>query len=412
MPDTKKILYNIYGDYMKERIILHIDVNNAFLSWTAIDMLKKGYKTDIRTRYAIIGGDESQRKGIVLAKSNPCKQKGVVTAESIYNARKKCPYLEIYPPNYQIYKEYSDKMYNYLLQYTDVIERYSIDECFLDYTDSQKLFGDPIKLAYKIKEDIKNNFGFTVNVGIGNNKLCAKMASDFSKPDKVHTLFKNEIQEKMWPLPIEDLFMVGKSTSKKLKELNINTIKDLAISEPYKLQYYFKNRTTQMIDNANGIDNSKVEYEYEDPKSISSSNSLAYNYKTKKEIYPEIKKLATETAKRLEETNLYAQNVNIWIKYTNFHKVSKQIKLDNPINTDIEIYKYAIKLFNNIWDEEPIRALCVGVSDLTKTKNIQLNLFNNNYLPPKKEDKKLQEIINKLNQKYKNIINYADKINK
>ena len=395
---------------MKDRIILHIDVNNAFLSWTAIDMLKKGHKDDIRNKYAIIGGDESQRRGIVLAKSNPCKQKGVITAETIYNARRKCPYLEIYPPNHKLYKEYSDKMYNYLLQYTDEIERYSIDECFLDYTNSQKLFGNPIKLAYKIKEDIKKQFGFTVNVGIGNNKLCAKMASDFSKPDKVHTLFLNEIKEKMWPLPIEDLFMIGKSSSKKLKELGINTINDLAKANPENLNKYFKNRTIHMIESANGIDNSKVEYEYSDPKSISSSTSLPYNYKNKEEIYEVIKELSEETTNRLKKKNLYAQNVSIWIKYVDFTKTSKQIKLNNPIHKEQDIYNNAIKLFNKSWNEEPIRALCVGISDLTKTNNIQLYLFSKKKKKKDiKQDKKLQETIDKLNNKYKNIITYADK---
>lgn len=398
---------------MKERIILHIDVNNAFLSWTAVDMLKKGHKIDIRNRYAIIGGDESQRRGIVLAKSNLCKQKGVTTAETIYNARRKCPYLEIYPPNHKLYKEYSDKMYNYLLTYTDIIERYSIDECFLDYTDSKILFGDPIKLAYKIKEDIKKQFGFTVNIGIGNNKLCAKMASDFSKPDKVHTLFQNEIKEKMWPLPIEELFMIGKSTSTKLKELGINKIEDLAKANPEHLIKYFKNRTIQMIESANGIDNSKVEYEYTDPKSISSSTSLPYNYKNKEEIYQVIKELSQETGNRLRKNNLYAQNISIWIKYVDFTKVSKQIKLNNPISTDIDIYNNGIKLFNKLWNEEPIRALCVGVSDFTKTNNIQLNLFTtNNIKEEKKQDKKLQETIDNLNKKYNNIITYADIVNK
>ncbi len=397
---------------MKERIILHIDTNNAFLSWTATEMLKNGSKVDIRNKYAIIGGNEKERRGIVLAKSNLCKQKGVVTAETIYNARKKCPYLEVYPPNYNIYIKYSNMMYNYLLQYTDIIERYSIDECFLDYTDSQILFGDPIKIAYKIKDDIKNKFGFTVNVGIGNNKLCAKMASDFSKPDKVHTLFNYEVKEKMWPLPIEDLFMVGKSSAKKLRELNINTIKDLAQADEKLLYKYFKNRTTQMINSANGIDNSKVEYEYEDPKSISNSTSLAYNYKIKEDIQKVIKELSTQTGDKLRKNKLYASNVNIWIKYKDFTKISKQEKLPNPINSDIDIYNIAIKLFNKIWNEESIRAICVGVSDLSKNNNIQLNIFNTPKIIKeyKKENENLQKTIDTLNKKYNNIITYANKI--
>lgn len=399
---------------MKERIILHIDANNAFLSWTAVNMLNKGSKIDIRNRYAIIGGSEKERKGIVLAKSNLCKKKGVVTAEPIFQARKKCPYLEVYPPNYEVYKYYSNKMYNYLLNYTNVIERYSIDECFLDYTDLTVMFGPPEKTAYKIKEDIKKLFGFTVNVGIGNNKLCAKMASDFEKPDKVHTLYSNEIKEKMWPLPVSDLFMIGKSSSKRLNELGILTIQDLALTDPNYLYKYFKNRANQMIESANGIDNSKVEYEYTDPKSISSSTSFAYNYKTKEEIYPIIKSLSKEITTKLKEKKMYTKSVSIWIKYTDFTKVSKQITLTNSTNELEYIYMHAIKLFNSIWNEESIRALCVGISTLSKTNDIQLNLFSHEKIKetPKITNEKLDKVINELNTKYKGIITYANKLKK
>lgn len=399
---------------MKERIILHIDANNAFLSWTAVNMLNKGSKIDIRNRYAIIGGSEKERKGIVLAKSNLCKKKGVVTAEPIFQARKKCPYLEVYPPNYEVYKYYSNKMYNYLLNYTNVIERYSIDECFLDYTDLTIMFGPPEKTAYKIKEDIKKLFGFTVNVGIGNNKLCAKMASDFEKPDKVHTLYSNEIKEKMWPLPVSDLFMIGKSSSRRLNELGILTIQDLAKKDPNFLYKYFKNRANQMIESANGIDNSKVEYEYTDPKSISSSTSFAYNYKTKEEIYPIIKSLSKEITTKLKEKKMYTKSVSIWIKYTDFTKVSKQITLTNSTNELEYIYMNAIKLFNSIWNEESIRALCVGISSLSKTNDIQLNLFSHEKIKetPKITNEKLDKVINELNTKYKGIITYANKLKK
>lgn len=398
---------------MKERIILHIDVNNAFLSWTAVDMLKKGSKIDIRNRYAIIGGDEKERKGIVLAKSNPCKKKGVSTAEPIFQARKKCPYLEVYPPNYKVYKEFSDKMYDYLLTYTNIIERYSIDECFLDYTDLVLLFGNPITCAYKIKEDIKKKFGFTVNVGIGNNKLCAKMASDFKKPDMVHTLFNFEVKEKMWNLPVGDLFMIGKSSNKKLTELGIKTIYDLANCDVNYLYKYFKNRAIQMIESANGIDNDNVEYEESNPKSISSQESLAYNYKIKEEIYPVIYKLCKDVSVKLNEKKMYTENVGIWIKYTNFTKVSKQMKLDNPTCLLEDIYKYSIKLFNNIWNEDAIRAICVSISNFNNKSSVQLNLFNTNTkVNYNNHDERIDKVIDKLNSKYSGIINYANKIEK
>lgn len=396
---------------MKERIVIHVDVNNAFLSWTAIDMLKNNPNTiDIRNTYAVIGGNEKERKGIVLAKSTLAKAKGITTGESLFTARKKCPKLKVYQGNYKTYKQYSDLMYNYLLTYSPDIERYSIDECFIEYTNSQKLFGDPIKLAYKIKNDIKNNFGFTVNVGIGNNKLQAKMASDFTKPDKVHTLFNHEIKDKIWPLDVSELFMIGKSTTKKLKELNINTIKDLATSDLSLLTKHFKSFAKTMYEYANGIDYSQVESEKDDLKSVSSSTVLLYNTDDINYINQTLKNLAMQTGKRLRENNLYASNVNIWIKYKNFEKYSKQEKYNISFNNDIDIYKHALFLFNKLWNKNKIRALCVGVSNLSKEHNIQLDLFSKNKTTLKTDE--LQKTIDKINKKYnKNIITYAD-INK
>lgn len=199
---------------MKERIIFHVDVNNAFLSWSAVYLLKNGYKQDIRKIPSIIGGDEKQRHGIVLAKSPIAKKFGIVTAETIYQAKRKCPSLQMFPPNYKWYIEQSNLLVNYLKQFTPNLEKYSIDECFLDMTGTNYLYDDYLKLAYKMKEEIKEKFGFTVNIGIANNKLCAKMASDFEKPDKVHTLFKDEIEKKLWPLDVGDLFMCGKKVKK------------------------------------------------------------------------------------------------------------------------------------------------------------------------------------------------------
>ena len=398
------------------RIILHVDVNNAFLSWTAVEMLKKGSKIDIRNRYAVIGGDEDSRRGIVLAKSNPCKKRGVVTAESLYMARRKCPYLEVYKGDFDIYIKYSNMMYNYLLQYSDAVERYSIDECFIDYTDSIRLFGNPVKLAYKIKNDIKNQFGFTVNVGIGNNKLLAKMASDLEKPDKVHTIFDYEIKKKMWILPIEDLFMVGKSSGKKLKEMGINTIGELANFNKNILINNFKKHGKLMWEYANGIDNSPVEVKRYNPKSVSTSTVLPYNYSDKKEIYKILKILSSDTGMRLRKSNLYANTVNIWIKYSNFVKVSKQIKLDYSINTDNDIYKYACFLFDKLWDSNIyIRGLCVGVDKLSNNHDRQLSLFDDvrdsNEESVKTNDNKLQEAMDNIRRKYGNdVIGYADEI--
>lgn len=395
-----------------ERIILHVDVNNAFLSWTALWMLKNGYDKDIRNRYAIIGGSETERKGIVLAKSNLCKQKGVVTAETIYSARRKCPYLEVYPPNFSIYKHYSNMMFEYLSTYTDIIERYSIDECFLDYTHSVNLFGDPIKIAYKIKDDIHKKFGFTVNVGIGNNKLLAKMASDFEKPDKVHTLFSYEVKEKMWSLPVSDLFMIGKSSSKKLNDMNINTIGELAVYSLDDLTKRFKSMGKMMHEYANGIDNSPVYYERDAVKSISSSTVLAYNYKDENMIKDVIMNLSIDVGKKLRDNKMYADTVGVWVKYNYFDKISKQEKIDFSISTDEEIYNNATRIFYKLWNKEDgIRSVCVFISGFSQVRKKQLSLFDidNCDLNKDKVSEKLQGVIDNMRDKYgEDIIKYGN----
>lgn len=403
----------ILGEMMKERIIFHIDCNNAFLSWTAVYMLHQGSKIDIRNRYAVIGGKESERKGIVLAKSNLCKKCGVITGETLYAARKKCPYLEVYQPEFSIYKKYSDVMYTYLCSYTNKIERYSIDECFVDFSDNDSVKNDPIKWAYKIKNDIKDNFGFTVNVGIGNNKLLAKMASDFSKPDKVHTLFCDEVKEKMWPLPVEDLFMIGRASSRKLHDLNINTINELANTSQELLARHFKSMGKMMWEYANGIDNSQVESDYGNPKSISNSFVLPYNYSKLEDIYKEIRRLSEATGRKLREKKMYTPNVSVWVKFDDFTKISKQMTLDNLINGDEEIYQNAIKLFNKIWTpdgDKLVRALCVGVNNLTDKYTVQLSIFENVDIKSQEEDK-LKKTLDDIKEKYGDkSITYADRL--
>ena len=395
---------------MSDRIVLHIDVNNAFLSWTAVDMLKKGSKVDIRNRYAVIGGDESKRRGIVLAKSNLCKSRGVYTSQTLYSARKLCPYLDIYAPDYKLYKRYSNYLYNYLLKYTDVIERYSIDECFLEYSSIRRLYGDPIKFAYKIKNDIYSLYGFTVNVGIGNNKLCAKMASDFTKPNKVHTLFMHEISSKMWPLDVSELFMIGKKSSEKLKKLNISTIYDLAHTDKDFLIKNFKKMGIMMWEYANGIDESMVEYIRDNPKSISSSTVLPYDYKNLDQIYAVFKSLVDDVVRRLKNSHMFANTVGVGIKYKDLSKISKQKKLDNSTDDIDYIYKMVVSLFNELYDKETgVRALSVSLNDLDLVKKRQLSIFDKDFdIKTSNNDNKINEIIDSLEKKYgKNLLDFG-----
>lgn len=382
-----------------ERVIFHIDVNNAFLSWTAVYLLKQGRKTDIRKIPSIIGGDESKRHGIVLAKSPIAKQYGIKTAETIYMARKKCPNLKIYSPNYQFYKEMSNKLFEYLKQFSPNMEIFSIDECFLDMSNTSYIYKDLIQLAYDMKEYIKTNFGFTVNIGIGNNKLCAKMASDFEKPDKIHTLFKEEIAQKMWPLPVGDLFMVGKSSTKKLNELGIKTIRDLAHADVNKLQRYFKNNAIVMIRHANGIDDKQVidgKYQSKN-KNISVSKTLSTDTVDIEFIKQVLLQEAEEVGRSLRKQKEYAQTIAITIRNKDFFDYSHQKKLKNGTNETKIIYETALELFLKTWKKEYIRNIGIRLSDLVEDSSYQISLFERQ---ENIEKKAVDEVIDAIKDKY------------
>ena len=370
-------------------------------------MLKNGYKIDIRKSVSIIGGDESKRHGIVLAKSPLAKKYNIITGESIYNARKKYKNLLVFPPQHDIYKKYSDELYEYLKQYSPYIERYSVDECFLDMSGMNHFIKDEIEFAYKIKNEIKEKFGYTVNIGIGNNKLCAKVASDFEKPDKVHTLFENEIENKLWTLKVEDLFMVGKQTTKKLKELKINTVYDLAHYPKEKLIAIFKSFGNILYDYANGIDNSIVENERSELKGIGNSITLPKDIEQLDEIKDKLLELSEMVGRRLRLDKKYAYVVTLYIKYANFKQLTHQKKLKNPINTDDEIYQNTIMLLEDI-ELEPIRSLGIRLTNLTSDKTEQISLFDVSIEKNPKNDENLQYTIDNLKTKYgKNVIKRA-----
>lgn len=384
------------------RIVFHIDVNNAFLSWTAVKLLKEG-KTDIRKIPSVIGGDETKRHGIVLAKSPVAKKMGITSAMPLYEAKKICNNLEIYRPDMEYYSESSNKFYEYLKKYSPEIERYSIDECFLELTNTKYLYDDYIALAYKIKDDIKNKFGFTVNVGIGNNKLCAKMASDFEKPDKVHTLMHDEIVTKMWPLPVEDLIYIGKQKAKKLKQMNINTISDLAHVSEKKLSKEFKNQAKQMKEYAQGIDNSKVA-EQEEIKSVGREVTLKYNTSDEEKLKEEIYKQTDELARRLRKEKLYAKNIGLVYKDALFLSKTHQKELEYPTNSTKKIFINLIELFNKTYNKEPIRLIGIRLSHLTNKLEKQISIFEEE----KEETNGIDNLIDNLNNKFgKTIISSA-----
>lgn len=393
-------------------IIFHIDVNSAFLSWSATHMLENGYDTDIREIPSIIGGDQQSRHGIVLAKSIPAKAYGIITGEPIVNAKRKCPTLSVYPSDHSLYKEKSKAMIDYLKTLTSDIEQVSIDECFLLYTPISKKYESPVAAATQIKDTIFKKFGFTVNIGISDKKVLAKMASDFKKPNLVHTLYQHEIKEKMWPLPVSDLFGCGKSSVETLKKLEINTIGDLAKTAPEIIKAHLKSHGYVLWQYANGIDDSVVETQQAAAKGVGNSHTLSKDATTKEEAYTVLLSLADSVASRLRKTGVYASMVSVEIKYSSFRSVSHQCLLNEPANTAKVIYEIACTLFDNLWDLSPIRLLGIRTSKLTDAlEPTQITLFD--YMntgettalssSPKKNTKKQENLelaLDKIREKY------------
>lgn len=380
-----------------ERQILHVDVNNAFLSWTAIEMLKQGSNVDIREIASVIGGDENRRSGIVLAKSPKAKMFGISTGETLYQARMKCPGLQVFPANYRIYKESSNKLYQLLLQYTDKIERFSIDECFLDMTDC--LMKDTLlNKAYEINKRVKDELGFTVNVGVAHNKLLAKMASDFTKPDKVHTLFKEEIPTKMWKLPVSELLMLGRKTIPKLYNMRIKTIGELAQTDKQIMIKKFGKHGLMMWEYANGIDNSEVHYKYEKPKGVGNSTTLPIDISDISKLEEVLLALTEQVTYRLRQYNLLANVVNVQLRTKDFEDKSHQRKLYKATSNTKEIYAEAKELLHEMYIKgTPIRLIGMRVDNLIEKEELQLSLFNNQ---DDEKQEKIDKVVDELKQKY------------
>lgn len=353
-------------------LILHIDVNSAFLSWEAAKLIKNSSDFDPRQVASIVGGDIKKRKGIVLAKSIKAKNLGIKTGEPIVSALKKCPNLLILPPHYQLYEEESIKFIKLLKSYSDSVEQYSIDEAFVDIPFSKE---DPYKIGMEIKDKIKKELGFTVNVGVSENKLLAKMASDFEKPDKVHLLFKNQIKEKMWPLEIGRLFMVGSRTEKKMLEKGIKTIGDLAKLDREYIYKWLKKPGIMLWEYANGIDNSKIISEIAKPKSIGNSTTLAYDIRERKEAELVILALSEKLAKRLRSYSLKTSSIHLSYRYSDFTSDKARSKLYTPTSSSDKIFKNSLGLFDKLNPKKPIRQMGIYLDNLSPACYSQLSFL-------------------------------------
>lgn len=359
-------------------LIYHVDANSAYLSWTAAALLEQGMETDIRGIPSAIAGDPENRHGIILAKSIPAKKYGVKTAESIMEARQKCPQLAVYPPDYDHFLMCSNAMYYILCEYTDRIERYSVDECFLDCTYTKTCRENPVGTAYEIKERIKRELGFTVNIGVGPNKLLAKMAGELKKPDMVHTIWENEIKTKMWPLPAGELFMVGRASERKLKNLGIYTIGQLAQADENLLHAMMKSHGNLIYRYANGIDLSPVVLNDEIiQKGVGNSMTFSYDLTTEEEVYQEALALCERVGMRLRKLGRRASLVSVHLRSNEFFRKSHQIQLSSFICTTDEIYQTAIELIDEIWKGIPVRQMGISVSGFAPADQVQMTIFDN-----------------------------------
>ena len=362
---------------MSKRIVFHIDVNSAFLSWTATQMVKEG-KNDIRLVPSVISGDPNKRTSVVLAKSIPAKKYKINTGEPISMALRKCKDLVITPPDFKLYSKFSKAFKDICREYTPVVEEFSIDECFLDMSGMENIYPDILATAYEIKDRIKSELGFTVNVGVGSNKLLAKMASDFEKPDKVHTLFDYEVEHKMWVLPIRDLLFLGKATAEKLNNIGIKTIGELAHTDIATLKSLVGNKASEQLHNhANGIDNEPVDDSPREVKSYGHSITVEENVTDKDTAYKLLLSLTDAAASRMRADNVKAHCVSVNIRDNNFNNKSHQKQFDRATDITFDIYDSVKELFDEVWNgKTPLRLLGVTLSDISKGEDEQLSFFS------------------------------------
>lgn len=439
---------NLKNKYLKKisknpNIIFHVDVNCAFLSWKAVDLLKNGYKEDIRNIPSVICPVNNSRHGIILAKSYPAATFGIKTGETLNTALYKCPDLKVFEPDYNLFLKSSISMMKLLQKYTYYIQQYSIDECFLDVTDF--LFGKtPESLAKEIKKDIFNNLGFTVNIGIGNNKVMAKTASDFKKPNKINTLYNYELKTKLWHLDISNLFMTGKKTQYKLRKIGINTVGDLANSNYSDIINLLGKSGDSLWKNANGIDTSKVLIKKEPSKSISNSETFSKDSINKEYILNRAIYITNKVIERMQSENLSCKTISIEFRTSDFINFGKSITIPHYTNLSNEIIEDVKKLSDDIYFSflntemseniqginektinpnlldvngkiKPIRLIGVKLSNLIKSGKEEKSIFdllNNKKKTYDEKNKKIDKTINILKEKYgKNIIKRARNLN-
>ena len=385
---------------MEERLIFHVDVNSAFLSWEAARRVKEGLP-DLREIPSCIGGDPKSRRGIVVAKSIPAKKYGVTTGEPVALALRKCPDLVCVPGDFALFDRCSRAFKKICASYAPVMESFSIDEVFLDMSGTHLIYPDPVAVAHEIKDKIRDELGFTVNVGIGTNKLLAKMASDFEKPDKVHTLFPSEIPEKMWPLPVRDLLFLGKASEQKLLRAGIKTIGDMAKSDEAEIRQLLGDKNgRQLYRYANGIDDSPVRSEREEAKGYSAETTVEEDIVTYEQALSLLLAQCDVVAARMRRDGKKCSCVAVTYRTLDFKTRSHQKNFEDPTDVTEEIFAQVKKLLYECWKCEPLRLIGVALTDLTSDEFRQMSLFENT--EDREKQKKVDETIDDIRRRFGN----------
>lgn len=385
---------------MEERLIFHVDVNSAFLSWEAARRVKEGLP-DLREIPSCIGGDPKSRRGIVVAKLIPAKKYGVTTGEPVALALRKCPDLVCVPGDFALFDRCSRAFKKICASYAPVMESFSIDEVFLDMSGTHLIYPDPVAVAHEIKDKIRDELGFTVNVGIGTNKLLAKMASDFEKPDKVHTLFPSEIPEKMWPLPVRDLLFLGKASEQKLLRAGIKTIGDMAKSDEAEIRQLLGDKNgRQLYRYANGIDDSPVRSEREEAKGYSAETTVEEDIVTYEQALSLLLAQCDVVAARMRRDGKKCSCVAVTYRTLDFKTRSHQKNFEDPTDVTEEIFAQVKKLLYECWKCEPLRLIGVALTDLTSDEFRQMSLFENT--EDREKQKKVDETIDDIRRRFGN----------
>ncbi len=343
-----------------------------------MERLRQGIdETDLRTVPSAVGGDEEARHGVVLAKSTPAGKYGVTTGEPLAAARRKCPGLIVIRPDFQVYVKQSNRLRELLGKYTDQVIPYSIDEAWAEFEGFEGLYGDPEEFANRLREEIRETLGFTVNIGVSTNRLLSKMAGDFKKPDLVHTLFPDEISKKLWPLPVGKLLFVGRAAAEKLRGLGIYTIGDLANADPAMLKAHMKKHGEALWNYAWGREPDDLFGIHTENKGYGNSVTTAEDVTEEGHARQILLSLCETVGIRLRADHKKAGAVSVGMRTGNFENSSRQMQLDSATDVTEELFRASCSLLMRMWDgHKPLRLLNVTATRLTEEEYRQYDLFD------------------------------------